>query len=88
VRIALALVLVVAACGDGKKKPVDMPDSGMEPAIDAMVDAPGQEVTFTSYVIDMIANGTSGMTQPRPYSEFATLPDVDLMNPAAYSTLF
>jgi hypothetical protein len=87
VRISVALVLVLAACGDGKK-PAAL-DSGMDqPQVDAMIDAPIDEVTFTSYVIDMITNGTSNMTPPRPYAEFATLPDLDLANPAAYQTLF
>ena len=84
-RIALALVLVAAACGDGDKKPAGMPDSGMEPMIDAMIDGSVEEVTFTSYVIDMISNGT---TQARPYAEFAMLPDLDLANPTAYQSLF
>lgn len=88
-RIAIAIALVVlAACGDGKPK-LDMPDSGMEqPMPDATADAPIEEATFTHYVIDMITNGTSGQTQPRPYAEFATLPDLDLENPTAYQTLF
>ena len=86
-KIAIALLLAVAACGDGK--PTLAPDSGMEPpAPDAMADASIAEVTFTSYVIDMVTNGTSGLAQPRPYSEFGALPDLDLANPTAYSSLF
>lgn len=82
----LALLVVVAACGDGKKS--DMPDSGMQPTPDAMADAPGGETTFTSYVIDLITNQTNGSTQPRPYAEFATLPDPDTGNSSAYQSLF
>jgi hypothetical protein len=88
VRFAIALVLVAGACGDSKKQPDGMPDSGMEPTIDAMIDGAMEEATFTSYVIDMITNGTTNTAQPRPYAEFATLPDLDLANPAAYQTLF
>jgi hypothetical protein len=87
VRLAIALV-VLAACGDGKPK-LDMPDSGMEqPVPDAMVDAAIEEVTFTSYVIDMITNGTNAQAQPRPYTDFASLPDLDLADPTAYQSLF
>lgn len=86
-RIAIALVLLAAACGDGKHKP-GMPDSGMEPSVDAMADAPVEQVTFTSYVIDMVTNGTNSTTQARPFAEFATLPDPDLDNATAYQSLF
>jgi hypothetical protein len=88
VRIAALLLLVLTACGDGKPK-VDKPDSGgAEPMADAMVDAPMGQLTFTAYVIDMVTTGTSNLAQPRPYAEFATLPDLDLANPAAYQMLF
>jgi hypothetical protein len=87
VRFAIVLVLV-AACGDGKPK-LDMPDGSMEPPTpDSMADAAIEQMTFTSYVIDMVTNGTSNTAQPRPYAEFATLPDLDLANPTAYQTLF
>lgn len=85
-RLGLAILLVVAACGDGKK--ADMPDSGMQPMPDAMADASSPEATFTSYVIDLITNQTSNTTQARPYAEFATLPDPDTGNPTAYQSLF
>jgi hypothetical protein len=95
VKPALVLVAAVfafglAACGDGKKQMMNPePDAGMEPAPDAMPDAPpSQETTFTSYVIDLITNGTSNTAQPRPYSEFQALPDLDLMNGSAYQSLF
>ena len=85
-RIALALLVVAAACGDDDPRVVK-PD-GMQPEPDAMVDAPVEEVTLTSYVIDLITSSTSGMTQPRAYSEFATLPDPDTENLTAYQSLF
>jgi hypothetical protein len=86
VRLALALVLVVAACGDGKK--TETPDSGMQPMPDAMADASNPEATFTSYVIELITNQTSNTTPARPYAEFATLPDPDTSNGSAYQSLF
>ena len=86
-RIAIALALVLAACGDDGPSKQPMPDSGGMPP-DAMGDAPPGEMTFTSYVIDLVTNGTSGMAQPRPYSEFAMLPDPDTSNASAYATLF
>ena len=82
---ALALVLLLAACGDSDKK---IPDGGMQPTPDSIADAPPEEVTLTSYVIDLITNSTTATAQARPYSEFSMLPDPDTENPAAYSTLF
>lgn len=82
----IVLALLLAACGDSDKKPT--PDSGMQPSPDAMVDAGGEMATLTSYVIDLITNGTSSTVQPRPYSEFQSLPDPDTGNATAYSSLF
>ncbi len=82
---ALVLALLLAACGDGDKK---TPDGGMQPTPDGMPDAPGEMTTLTSYVIDLVTNGTSSTEQPRPYSEFSSLPDPDTANAAAYSSLF
>ena len=98
---ALVLALLLAACGDGDKK---TPDGGMQPTPDGMPDAPGEQLrylradldrmvngemtTLTSYVIDLVTNGTSSTEQPRPYSEFSSLPDPDTANAAAYSSLF
>ena len=84
-RLVLAL-LCVAACGGGDK-PTLAPDAAIDP-VDASVDAPTEQATFTSYVIDLITNQTSATTQPRPYAEFATLPDPDGSNGSAYQSLF
>jgi hypothetical protein len=83
--LAIVLALLLAACGDGDKK---TPDAGMQPMADASPDAPGETATLTSYVIDMITNGTSGTAAARPFSEFQALPDPDTANAAAYSSLF
>lgn len=87
-KLAVALVLVLASACHSDEKPMLAPDSGTEPTPDAMVDAPTPEATLTSYVIDLITNQTSGTTQARPYSEFATLPDPDTGNTTAYQSLF
>jgi hypothetical protein len=85
VRIALALLFALAACGDDA--PAKMPDGGMQP--DGMTDG-GTMATLTSYVKDLIENQTTATAEPRPYSEFATLPDPDgdTNNGSAYSSLF
>lgn len=91
-RIAFVLALfAAAACGDDSKgKPdggVD-PDGGTDP--DAPPDAPIEEATFTTYVIDLVVNKTANDTAPRPASEFESLPDPDgdANNTAAYAPLF
>jgi hypothetical protein len=53
-----------------------------------MPDAPMPAVTLTSYVIDLVQHHTSATEQPRPYSEFSSLPDPDLNNGSAYAPLF
>lgn len=83
-RIAIVLVAALAcACGDDG--PSKTPDAGTEG--DAMPDA-GEDPTFTSYVIDLITNGTSGTESARPYAEFESLPDPDGNNADAYQSLF
>ena len=91
-KTALALLVMLAACGDGFHKG-QQPDAGPgtpDAMADAAVDAPPETVTFTSYVKDLILNQTSGTTQPKPYADFATLPDPDgdNNNGSAYSSLF
>ena len=83
-RLAL-LIALVAACGDDHQK---MPvDAGGDAA--PMPDAPPMpEATLTSYVIDLVQHHTTATEQPRPYSEFSSLPDPDLNNGSAYVPLF
>ena len=80
------LLAIVAACGDDHQKlPADAGPSG-----DAtpMPDAPMPEATLTSYVIDLVQHHTTATEQPRPYSEFSSLPDPDGSNGSAYAPLF
>jgi hypothetical protein len=53
-----------------------------------MPDAPPQEATLTSYVIDLVQHHTSDTEAPRAYSEFSALPDPDGNNGSAYAPLF
>jgi hypothetical protein len=85
--VVLVLALVLAACGGGDK-PTLAPDAAIGPTTDAMIDAPPEQATFTSYVIDLITNGTTATAPPRPYAEFANLPDPDGANGSAYQSLF
>ncbi|NVB76885.1 MAG: hypothetical protein HOV81_00690 [Kofleriaceae bacterium] len=82
-RVALALLFALAACGDDA--PAKMPDGGMEPDGGGMM-----ETTLTSYVKDLILNQTTATAAPKPYSEFGSLPDPDgdANNVGAYSSLF
>jgi hypothetical protein len=86
---ALGLALAIAACGDddggGGNTDAPNPDGTMTDAMD--VDAP-PAVTLTTFVIDLVSSQTAGNTNPRAYADFATLPDPDSTNPAAYSSLF
>ena len=88
-RFALALALLVA-CGDGGK-PTVMPDGSTETP-DGMPDGmePPEQLTFTKYVLDMIATQTTASATPRPYAEFSSLidPDAASNNLAAYASLF
>jgi hypothetical protein len=80
------LIALVAACGDDNQK---MPaDAGSDVMPDAMPDAPMPAVTLTSYVIDLVQHHTVSTEQPRPYSEFSSLPDPDGNNGSAYAPLF
>jgi hypothetical protein len=84
---ALALALAAAACGDDGGNPgTDGPGPDGDLS-DAMPDGPPM-VTLTSFVIELVSNQTAGDTDPRPYAEFATLPDPDADNPDAYGSLF
>lgn len=82
-RLAI-LIALVAACGD------DHPKMNADAGADAapMPDAPPQEATLTSYVIDLVQHHTSDTEAPRPYSEFSSLPDPDENNGSAYAPLF
>jgi hypothetical protein len=79
-----ALALALASCGGGGgDDDVVTPDASEESP-----DASPPEETFTSFVIDQIVNQTANDTEPVSYASFATLPDPDLDNPAAYDSLF
>lgn len=81
--LALAALVATAACGDdGATTPID---AATPDALD--IDAP-PAVTFTSYVLDLVQNQTAGTTDPKPFADFATLPDPDADNPNAYEALF
>ena len=79
--LALAAIVASAACGDDGSTTTDAnpPDSG--------TDAP-PNVTFTSYVLDLIQNQTAANTDPKPLADFESLPDPDKDNPNAYEALF
>jgi hypothetical protein len=79
-RLVIVLAVVLAACGNDN--PTLAPDAPIQP------DAPVVNVTFTSFVIDLVKNQTADTTQPKPYSDFSTLPDPDSNNAAAYTSLF
>lgn len=86
--LTAALALAMAACGDdggGDNTDGPRPDGDNTDAMD--VDAP-PAVTLTSFVIDLVTNQTASNTNPRAYADFATLPDPDTNNPAAYMSLF
>ena len=84
------MLALLVACGDSGKPSVT-PD-GSTPTPDSMPDGmnPPEQVTFTKYVLDMIATQTTATAAPRPYSEFASLidPDAASNNLAAYASLF
>lgn len=86
--LALAAGLALAACGDDNTSaPIDAPtpiDAGPDAPIDAAPDAS----TFTTFVLDQIQHQTTATGAPVPYATFATLPDPDTENPAAYAPLF
>jgi hypothetical protein len=88
--LALAAALALGACG-GDDDPA-MPDAPAAPDApgqpDAGPDAAMPPETLTTYVIDLIENGTADTTDPRPFAEFSTLPDPDVDNPNAYDSLF
>ena len=90
-RVALALgaALALVACGDDSGgMPIDAPPVEIDAGIDAPIDAAPDAPTFTDFVIDQIQNHTAGNTDPVPFAEFATLPDLDSANPDAYDALF
>lgn len=77
--LALGALLATAACGDdGGSTPVDA-----GPDVDAAPD-----VTFTSYVIDLVLHQTTADGEAKPFADFSTLPDPDKDNPNAYEALF
>lgn len=91
-RTARALIaavgLLAAGCGDdggdGNNPDSTTPDG---PNPDADVDAP-PEANFTTFVIELVTNGTANNTPPRAFADFSDLDDPDLNNPDAYDGLF
>jgi hypothetical protein len=82
VKIALALLIVLAACGDNIKVTSDGAggsDSGI-----------GPNANLTTYVTDLVLNHTTATDIAKPYTDFSTLPDPDgdANNGSAYSALF
>ena len=81
-KIALALLIALAACGDNIKVTSDGAagsDSGMNPS-----------TNLTTYVTDLVLNHTTATDIAKPYTDFSTLPDPDgdANNGSAYSALF
>ncbi|MBA3542235.1 MAG: hypothetical protein H0T79_21650 [Deltaproteobacteria bacterium] len=89
--LGLMLALFAAACGDNgtSKQPDGGPQIDAPGAIDAPIDGPITPETLTSFTIDLVLNHTDN-TDPRPFADFATLPDPDgqANNTAAYNALF
>jgi hypothetical protein len=87
-RVVIAIALAaLAACGDNN--PTLASDaSGMDGG-SGSGSGSGQG-TLTAYVIDLVTNHTTATELPRPYAEFASLPDPDgdSNNTAAYQSLF
>jgi hypothetical protein len=92
-RLVLATLLAAAACGGNNNgpgqdaPPPPPPGSDANPGSDA---PPPPGATLTSYVIDLVTNHTTATELPRPFSEFASLPDPDGANNnlTAYQSLF
>ena len=89
-RLALVLLLAVAAAACSKSHPQMPPDAGMMPPPDAPPPPPDgpPPATFTSFVLDLVQHQTADTTQPVPYAQFSSLPDNDGSNGSAYSSLF
>jgi hypothetical protein len=92
-RLVLAALLAAAACGGNNNgpgqdaPPPPPPGSDANPGSDA---PPPPAATLTLYVIDLVTNHTTATELPRPFSEFASLPDPDGANNnlTAYQSLF
>ena len=82
-KIALALLIALAACGDNNKVTSD----GNGPGSDSGV---GPNATLTTYVTDLVLNHTTATDVSKPYTDFSTLPDPDgdANNGSAYAPLF
>jgi len=84
----IALLAVVAACGDDKGPAT--PDAPNVIVDAPTVDAPVTPTTLTTFVIDQIKNHTNDTGAAVPFATFGTLPDPDgdSNNTAAYTSLF
>ena len=87
-------LVAAAACGGNNNgpgqdaPPPPPPGSDANPGSDAP--PPPPTATLTSYVIDLVTNHTTATDLPRPFTEFASLPDPDGANNnlTAYQSLF
>lgn len=84
-RALLVLTLACAAFGCSEDT---TPGSGDGDGDGSSVDPPPGENTFAAFLIDLIKNQTASTAEPVPFAEFATLPDPDRDNHAAFSSLF
>ena len=84
--LALGLLLAAGACGDDEHIADDTDD--VAPDAEVTVDAPPVDDTLTAFVIAMIEDRTSDVTDAEPYATFSELEDDDADNDAAYSSLF
>jgi hypothetical protein len=83
VKLALSLLIALAACGDNNKGPTDGAGVGSDSGV-------GPNANLTTYVTDLVLNHTTATDVSKPYTDFSTLPDPDgdSNNGSAYSALF
>ena len=84
-RLALGLLLTIAACGDNLR-------ATATGGSDGGTDGPHHASNLTTFVIDLIENHTDDHARPVAFDAFATLPDPDVNNAdpktGGYATLF
>ena len=82
-----SLGLAAVACGDDEQL-TDDTDDVVTPDAPMTPDAPIAGDNFTTFVTSMIEDRTAADTDAEPFATFATLPDDDEANDAAYAPLF